>query len=118
MPTLKKKSKRKPTRRKKSIVKNPKKKSKPKQKRRPKKLTKKEILKQKPFSDSITRKKEVNQKLLFAPIIFFILTLVTFGYTIYMPNGEYTAIMPSIGGVCFVLFVITFIYSMMKLNKC
>ncbi len=118
MPTLKKKTKRRPTKRKKPVVKNPKRKSKAKPKKRPKKLTKKEMFRQKPFSDPIPRKQDVNQTLLFAPIIFFILTLVTFGYTIYMPNGEYAAIMPSIGGVCFVLFVITFVYSMMKLNKC
>ncbi|MCC7552713.1 hypothetical protein KO317_03560 [Candidatus Micrarchaeota archaeon] len=96
-------------------------KSRPKSKRKtkPKRLDKKEILKEKPFSDNtLSKKQEVNTLTIVAPIIFFVLTLAAFGYNIFMPNEMYIELITSVGFVCFVLFIITFVYSMMKLNKC
>lgn len=96
------------------------KKRKPTKRKTPaKKLDKKEILKEKPFSDNVVSKKqEVNSLVILAPIIFFVLTLVAFGYTVFMPNSDSIEYMTIIGFASFVLFIITFIYSMIKLNKC
>ncbi|MFA5382671.1 MAG: hypothetical protein WC356_05860 [Candidatus Micrarchaeia archaeon] len=109
MPVLKNKKtqKKKTTKRKTTIKKNIR-----------KKIDKKEILRQKPFSEDLPRKKEAGLNIMVLPIIFFVLTLIAFGYSIYMPNGQFTELMPIIGFICFVLFIATFIRSMMRLNKC
>ncbi len=94
-------------------------KRKPATKKKVKPIRNKEIFKEKPFSDNIgIKKQEVSTIILFAPIIFFVITLATFGYTVFMPNELHVEIITSLGFVSFVLFVITFVYSMMKLNKC
>lgn len=96
------------------------KRAKPRKKSRPKKIKRlptKEIFKEKPFTEGIRKKEEVGAGILLLPIIFFVLTIATFAYSVYMPANENASYMPAIGFICFILFIITFIYSMIKLNR-
>ena len=116
MPALttkkKSKAKKKKTKRK-TKVKKARKKAKPKRARR---LPRKELFKEKPFTEGIRKKEEMGAGTLVLPIIFFVLTLAAFAISTLMPN-ECGCYMPIVGLVCFILFIVTFINSMAKLNK-